>query len=328
MYDFSEDSVLLCLASEHYDTDNTSRILMSIQGLQMEKNRMRRDKNIMDNVDNNQKRLGNIDVWRFIASLLIMACHLDSIGVGQYRWVDAWIFVEFFFILSGYFTMKQLETKDTVCFDKAVQLAFSNGKKRYKKFLPHLLITVFIAYLIKFIRKEIGISHCFYYLFDVFLLTGWMKNRMPVIEAYWFLSVMLIACPLFQMICSILPDNVLLVISLYFPLSFYGWCSSINGYVQFPMSIARSFAAFSLGIFIYFILVYFSNIKCSKYMTVILSIIEITTMSCVLLFTFFRLLDYRIWIFCICVSIMLMLSGKTATSKLVFMGGYWEILAC
>lgn len=276
-------------------------------------------------MDNYKKRLGNIDIWRFIASLLIMACHLDSIGVDQYRWTDAWIFVEFFFILSGYFTMKQLETKTTICFDEVIQLAFANGKKRYKKFIPHLFITVSIAYLIKFIRGEIDIFHCHYW-FDVFLVTGWMKDRMPVIEAYWFLSVMLIAYPLFHMICSILPHKVLLLISLYFPLCFYGYCSTIDRYVQFPMSVIRSFSALALGVLIYFIILHFSRVNCSKCMTIVLTIIEIIAMGCVLFLTFWRLADYRIWLLFMCVSISLMLSGKTATSKLC--GGVLESLVC
>ena len=49
-----------------------------------------------------KKRNYMVDLCRFIAALMIMLCHLDLIGLDQY---PTYMFVDFFFILSGYFTL-------------------------------------------------------------------------------------------------------------------------------------------------------------------------------------------------------------------------------
>lgn len=49
-----------------------------------------------------KKRNYMVDLCRFIAALMIMLCHLDLIGLAQY---PTYMFVDFFFILSGYFTL-------------------------------------------------------------------------------------------------------------------------------------------------------------------------------------------------------------------------------
>lgn len=52
-------------------------------------------------------RNGMVDIWRFVFCLLIMAHHMYHIGIERiYPFQSAWIYVEFFFILSGYFTGK------------------------------------------------------------------------------------------------------------------------------------------------------------------------------------------------------------------------------
>ena len=53
------------------------------------------------------QRNGMIDIWRFIFALLIMGHHMYHLDIGEsYLFQSAWIYVEFFFMLSGYFTAK------------------------------------------------------------------------------------------------------------------------------------------------------------------------------------------------------------------------------
>ena len=52
----------------------------------------------------------NVELLRFIGMLLIMGHHLYHIGfVGSYICRNCWVWVDFYFILTGIFTYKHLE---------------------------------------------------------------------------------------------------------------------------------------------------------------------------------------------------------------------------
>ena len=55
-------------------------------------------------------RLGAVDLTRFIMILLIMAHHLYLFGYSDdYLGESCWAWVDYFFILTGYFTMQHYE---------------------------------------------------------------------------------------------------------------------------------------------------------------------------------------------------------------------------
>lgn len=57
-----------------------------------------------------KNRICNIDLAKFISSLLIMATHLTLL-TDKYS-NNYWLYVEFFLIISDYFTAKHFDNKD------------------------------------------------------------------------------------------------------------------------------------------------------------------------------------------------------------------------
>ena len=65
----------------------------------------------------NKKRASVVDLWRFIALIMIMIHHLYIFGdpfTGEYCGRFGWIFVEFFFIVAGYFTYKHFRNTNSI----------------------------------------------------------------------------------------------------------------------------------------------------------------------------------------------------------------------
>ena len=57
-------------------------------------------------------RNGKIELLRFLAAIFIMNGHLSQIGFENDRpFLGGWFYVEFFFMLTGYFTMMHFEKK-------------------------------------------------------------------------------------------------------------------------------------------------------------------------------------------------------------------------
>lgn len=56
-----------------------------------------------------KKRNGNVELVRFIGSLIIMASHIENMGFENYPFISGWIFVEFFLFITGYYTAKHFD---------------------------------------------------------------------------------------------------------------------------------------------------------------------------------------------------------------------------
>ena len=63
------------------------------------------------------RKNSTIEIWRFVASLLIMATHMYHFGIDNYYFRETWIFVEFFLIITGYYTAVHF---DKYAYDRVV----------------------------------------------------------------------------------------------------------------------------------------------------------------------------------------------------------------
>lgn len=76
-----------------------------------------------------RKRNAYIEMCRFIGAIMIMLLHTNYLGGVSQQAPGAWIFVEYFFILSGFFMTKHFAlTTDSTGKDAFVYVV----KKRYK----------------------------------------------------------------------------------------------------------------------------------------------------------------------------------------------------
>lgn len=138
-----------------------------------------------------------IEFCRVTASLAIL-CHHSywafNVGdEGKTLFFGAYIFVEYFFMISGYFTAKHFSKpniKDSI-------LKFMVNK--YKKIFPYVIICVFLEYL--FLMTDffkMGVIN-YNLLPSAFYETLLLKNFGLTFEVHygvlWYLSAMLIALP-------------------------------------------------------------------------------------------------------------------------------------
>lgn len=72
-------------------------------------------------------RIGKIELMRFLGAVLIMNAHF---GYQDRPFQLSWFFVEFFYIITGYFTMRHFEKQEPQEHFEAVKIAVEyTGKK-------------------------------------------------------------------------------------------------------------------------------------------------------------------------------------------------------
>lgn len=199
------------------------------------------------------KRLSIVDLWKFIAAVLIMIHHLYHLGgqfTGAYFGRFAWIFVEFFFILTGWFTYHHFSTTD-----KKPDI-FRSGLKytlaKFRPFLPYTTAAITLQYLVSapysFIKSGHVVrflSHFNHYPLEV-LLVGEAQQSEQLLVPIWFLSAMFMVFPIVVFLCQMKNKYLLLTISGLYSLLYYGQVQLSNRI--WPDDLFRALAGMLLGV--------------------------------------------------------------------------------
>lgn len=85
-------------------------------------------------------RNGLIDIYRFLASIIIVVDHMGVLGMRDYPFFAKGDHVIFFFMLTGYVTMQHFFARD----DDIIQYTYS----KFKKFVPYTFFAVLIGLLL------------------------------------------------------------------------------------------------------------------------------------------------------------------------------------
>ena len=146
-----------------------------------------------------RKRLSIADLWKFIATIMIMIYHIYYLGnpfSGEdYLGRSCWIWVEFFFVVTGYFTYKHFENSDSN--DDIFKSSISYTIQKFKAFIPYTTVAITIAYILSaeysLLRSNPSqfFAHFATYPFEV-LLIGEAVQSKQVLGPIWFLSAMLL----------------------------------------------------------------------------------------------------------------------------------------
>lgn len=267
---------------------------------------------------NKANRQSIVDLWRFIGCLLIMSFHLyfTGISIEPYPFYTAWIYVEFFLILSGYYTASHFDIKETVSPDNMAKEAIRYTVKKYIRFLPYVIIATSVYYFIDYFLIGFSITTFINFLFDTTLLTGSFYEAYLPVRPLWFLSVMFIVFPIFCFFCQIKSKHILYMIAFYIPLIYYGYTPRPS-LAYFPYHIPRALAALFLGVLVYAICSYIRKIHFSFVKKVLLTCVEIVALWSVVYFTYIGKLEYyRFFILCFAVGLIIMLSGQSYTMNI------------
>lgn len=261
-------------------------------------------------------RSANIELARFIASLMILIFHVDACGANIINRVclNGNYYVEFFFILTGYFTIKHFDGNTN---ENRIKNSIEYTIKKFIPIFQYTIVIVtvhwtFFGIMLVF-NSEWSIKDFIYsfftdYIFDVLLLSSaW---RMPLVGSLWFVSSMMIVFPLFCFLAQL--NNRYWIMTI----SFLAWLVVFaEGEGTFCGLLVHAYASMSLGAVLYEVLYTSYEIMC-KFNRSVLTIIEVAFFMLPIVLVYKNLNTNKFVIFCFFVFLFILLSGLSYTSKI------------
>ena len=271
-------------------------------------------------------RMAIVDLWKFIAAVMIMVHHLYVVAPAfenrDYPGYFSWIYVEFFFILTGYFTYRRFARKDRR--EDVFRSTLSYTWQKFKPFLPYTTIAITLQYLLSAPYGELirGSFRKFLYSFAnlplELMLLGEAHTSDQRLVPIWFLSAMLLVFPIVALISQLKNKYLILMISGLYPLFYYGRVKLANRI--WPDDLLRALAGLLLGVFLCVLTDMIREKKLIPQGKAATRLLTATEIVCMLLATLFIVRSdkslWRVIILLFAVGICVMLSGSSLTSKL------------
>ena len=191
-----------------------------------------------------------VELWRFLGCVAIALHHRFVLGIDYKYFYKGFVFVEFFFMLTGYFTMRHFSAADRGdSLDDAARRAIVYTYKKFKRLFPYIvLILLMTSIYIIVVGDDSAIVVLFNALMEMTLITSAAKYD----GALWFLSAMFIVFPLFCCMLQIKSKNFLLIISAFYSIVYYN-ITCVGLYCEFPWHILRAYAGLTLGVVVYYL---------------------------------------------------------------------------
>ncbi len=137
---------------------------------------------------------GLMDVYRFIAAIIIVADHVVALGIDDFPCARKGHHVIFFFILTGFLTMWH--------FDRGNDDIWDYTKRKFVRFIPYTVISVVAGNILLFsydnrIAVVKSLKRAFYSIFEILMLGEIpLVGHSNIIPPLWTLSTMLICFPI------------------------------------------------------------------------------------------------------------------------------------
>lgn len=182
-----------------------------------------------------------------------MTHHLYHVGdvyyYGLYPWYQSWLFVELFFIFTGYLTYRHFsERKEENVFKASALYTL----KKFLPFVPYVCAAVVVQYVLdwyplRYNGPEDALNNFLTMPVDAAMLGDVAASPQRVVPL-WFLTAMLIVFPLVAALVQLKNKYALLIISGISFLVYYGWAGVTDNF-EFPLNLARAFAGMMIGVF-------------------------------------------------------------------------------
>ena len=282
-----------------------------------------------------KKRNSYIELERFLAALGILFYHVGFMKSG-------WIFVEFFFMLSGYFAMRHFSKLSDSSFDGTTAgtwypLKYTFGK--FKAVFPYTTIGIVLVWLIDAVKWHltgVGILKWLLYLpTNILLLYGFgvQSFGFPIQEGVeaprlidphlWYICCMLVALLFAAFLFQYLKKGKALVFSIV-PLILYGMLiladGSVNGwhdaFLGFFASDLRALAGLLAGAASWHIGQWLRKKSVGSGVRLLLTLVEILSFLFVFITAAFTDLPFDfLWILLLFLSVSLSVSELTYTCR-------------
>ena len=228
-------------------------------------------------------RIDIVDFWRFFAAIMIILCHVNLFGGHRFL---LYLFVDFFFMLTGYFIFRHFQKPQFINQDanQKAKDALKYTWNRFLKLLPYTIPIVIVCFI------AVHGSHCLhhhtfkdilYYIESITAEASLLPNNiMPMsrtIGPIWYLSVMIFAMPAVCYIAQTKRLNLIAVLTI--PLFWYFLNDSYYftaGDVNASLQLLRGFISMFLGGLVFYVTTLTNDAKKSSTKTrVIVTITEI-----------------------------------------------------
>ncbi len=205
-----------------------------------------------------------VEMCRFVFSICLVFHHCRELGGGRSNFfAGAWIFVEFFFLISGYYTMKHYDENESNGEDTG-QEAVTYVWKKIRTILPYAAIGILISVLQIVILEK---KNAEWFSLSVSILWNILCLQETCLATYnlnapmWYITDIMLFLPLIIILILALKDIYKFYLSWLIPIFCYIFLIQNNGTLQFwggqQMKVMfscflRGIASMMLGTFVYF----------------------------------------------------------------------------
>lgn len=252
-------------------------------------------------------RYGNVDITRFLACLAIVDFHLYILGYPQSK---GWAWVDYFFILSGYFTMSHFQKQKD--YKECGMAAMTYTFRKFSGYLPYVIVAELLRYgidafpLVQSHAYKDAIKGFFPMPFEILFFIGAFFPRLGPV---WYLSTMFFTLPL--LIIAIYKwRDIWPAFSFLLPVLYYGRYG-MNTIRDWPHDLVRAFACLTLGTGLYYIIKLIRTREWSRFERFILTVLEIFLLLASMYITIYGMGFHHLLIFFFPMLIVLQISGCT-----------------
>ncbi len=230
--------------------------------------RNRKEENLNCKASSKKSRFVLIDFLKFIFSIYVAVLHYYAFKLGGvYRYALAYVIVEFFLIILGFFIFKRYEKYPSIGDElKEYSIGFYIIKSKFN----NIYIPFFISYIILFIIMEYVNNTPFLFYFKDFIKNLYEPMLLPMVGIGninfhvpgWYVSALFISlllilpfieCLGVKKVLSFSPIICLLIYSYFYNVFGHGdvWYQKV--YLFLPTGLLRAIAGIMLGGVVYIV---------------------------------------------------------------------------
>ena len=230
----------------------------------------------------NRKKSGRIDIielFRIIFIFSIMMLHYLSVfsdNIASIRFRSAYIFVEAFFILTGFLTANHFRKFRQKNIDSIAKNALQYTYKKFRAFIPFMIVGILLGFIATFFVKSYNlqsiISEICKIPYQLFFGSIFLGREQLHLGPLWYLSALFIVYPFFCMIVQANKHrNLRLLLCIPIALIF-----SLTGeeYIQSFPAIYRAFSCLVIGLIVFEVSSYLQRKKITTQKKIFLQFLE------------------------------------------------------
>ncbi|MBQ4104982.1 MAG: acyltransferase [Clostridia bacterium] len=262
-------------------------------------------------------RYGACDLLRFIFSLLIMAHHIYQIGFENAPFHAALIYVEFFFLVSGFFMIHHFEKGlHSITAEQSAKEALKYSFRKLKSLMYYILPCILLEYMLRVVACLVStgdlaqVGKILLNLpLEIFMISPLTDTR--YLPPIWYVSAMMIVMPLLCFLYLRFRSAFVYVISWSIPVIIFIARGGVWPSADGLDALMRAYCYLSVGCFLYYASMYMKQklaTMATKGLRILLTIIEVMCFASTIIFTannWEQLYDLIVLLFAIGITIMM-----------------------